>query len=90
MKQDPDIVLRMIDDLYKQIAPLLRGKAQAVVLLTFVRVVVGMLRRADDDTRDKIIEAIPVTLRGTLELYDREHPRANGAAKPRTPPARPS
>ena len=90
MKQDPDLILRMIDDLHHKIEPLLRGKSQAVVLLTFIRAISSMLSTADDDTRDKIIEAIPVTLRGTLELYDREHPRANGAATPRTPPARPS
>ena len=90
MKQDPDLILRMIDDLHNRIEPLLRGKSQAVVLLTFIRAICSMLSNADDDTRDKIIEAIPVTLRGTLELYDQTHPRANGAAKPRTPPVRPS
>jgi len=88
--KDPDLILRRIDDLYDEIEPLLRGKEKAVVLLTFLRVISSMLSRADDDTRDKIIEAIPVTLRGTLELYDQEHPRANGAAKPRTPLARSS
>jgi len=90
MKQDPDLILHMIDDLYGEIEPLLRGKSQAVILLMFIRAICSMLSKADDDTRDKIIEAIPVTLRGTLELYDQTHPRANGAAKPRTPPARSS
>ena len=90
MKQDPELILHMIDDLHGKIEPLLRGKSQAVVLLTFIRAICSMLSKADDDTRDKIIDAIPATLRGTLELYDREHPRANGAAKPRTPPVRPS
>ena len=90
MKQDPDLILHMIDDLYGEIEPLLRGKSRAVILLMFIRAICSMLSKADDDTRDKIIEAIPVTLRGTLELYDQTHPRANGAAKPRTPPVRPS
>jgi hypothetical protein len=90
MKQDPDLILHMIDDLHGQIEPLLRGKSQAVILLTFIRAISSMLSTADDGTRDKIIEAIPVTLRGTLELYDQKHPRANGAATPRTPPARSS
>jgi len=88
--KDPDLILRRIDGLYDEIEPLLRGKEKAVVLLTFLRVIASMLSRADDGTRDKIIDAIPVTLRGTLELYDQEHPRANGAATPRTPPARSS
>jgi hypothetical protein len=88
--KDQDLILRRIDGLYDEIEPLLRGKEKAVVLLTFLRVIASMLSHADDDTRDKIIEAIPVTLRGTLELYDQEHPRANGASTPRTPPARPS
>ena len=90
MKKDPDLILRRIDSLYDEIEPLLRGKEQAVVLLTFLRLISSMLSHADDDTRDKIIKAIPVTLRGTLELYDQDHPRANGAATPRTPPGRPS
>jgi len=88
--KDPDLVLHKIDDLHDRIAPLLRGQEQAVVLLTFLRAISAMLSHADDDTRDKIIDAIPVTLRGTLELYDQQHPRANGAAKPRTPLARSS
>ena len=88
--KDPDLVLHKIDDLHDKIAPLLRGQEQAVVLLTFLRAISAMLSHADDDTRDKIIKAIPVTLRGTLELYDQDHPRANGAATPRTPPGRPS
>ena len=88
--KDPDFVLHKIDDLHDKIAPLLRGQEQAVVLLTFLRAISAMLSHAGDDTRDKIIDAIPVTLRGTLELYDQQHPRANGAAKPRTPPVRPS
>ena len=90
MKQDPELILHMIDDLHDKIEPLLRGKSQAVVLLTFIRAICSMLSHADDDTRDKIIDAIPVTLRGTLELYDQKHPHANGAATPRKPPARPS
>jgi len=87
---DTPLVERMVDDLYKQVEPVIRDKAKAVVLLTFIRAIATMLARTDDTTRDKIIDAIPVTLRGTLELYDQTHPRANGAAKPRTPPARPS
>ena len=88
MKKDPDLVLHKIDELHDKIEPLLRGQEQAVVLLTFLRAISAMLSHADDDTRDKIIDAIPVTLRGTLELYDQQHPRANGAAMLRTPPAR--
>jgi len=88
--KDPDLVLHKIDDLHDKIAPLLRGHEQAVVLLTFLRAISAMLSDADDDTRDKVIDAIPVTLRGTLELYDQQHPRANGAATLRKPPARPS
>ena len=87
---DADLANRMVEDLYRQIEPIMRGKAKAVVLLTLIRVVATMLARTDPDTRDKIIDAIPVTLRGTLELYDQQHPRANGAAMLRTPPARPS
>ena len=87
---DVDLANHMVEDLYRQIEPIMRGKAKAVVLLTLIRVVATMLARTDDATRDKIIDAIPVTLRGTLDQFDREHPRANGAAKPRTPPARPS
>ena len=85
--KDPDLVLHKIDDLHDKIAPLLRGQEQAVVLLTFLRVIASMLSRADDGTRDKIIDAIPVTLRGTLDQFDREHPRANGEATLRKPPA---
>ena len=87
---DSALVNRMVDDLYKQVEPIIRDKAKAVILLTFIRAIATMLANSDDDTRDKIIDAIPVTLRGTLEHYDREHPRANGAATPRTPPARSS
>ena len=90
MKQDPDLILHMIDDLHGEIEPLLRGKSQAVILLMFIRAICSMLSKADDDTRDKIIDAIPVTLRGTLAHFDEQHPRANGAATPRKPPARPS
>ena len=84
------LVNRMVDDLYKQVEPVIRDKAKAVVLLTFIRAIATMLARTDDATRDKIIDAIPVTLRGTIDQFDREHPRANGAAKPRKPPARSS
>jgi len=87
---DADLVNRMVDDLYRQIEPILRDKAKAVVLLTLIRAIATMLARSDDRTRDAIIGAIPITLRGTLALHDREHPRANGAATPRTPPARSS
>ena len=87
---DVDLANHMVEDLYRQIEPIMRGKAKAVVLLTLIRVVATMLARTDGDTRDKIIDAIPVTLRGTLELYDQQHPRANGAATLRTPPGRPS
>ncbi len=87
---DADLVIRLADDLYRQVEPILRGKAKAVVLLTFIRAIASMIVHLDDDTREKIIDAIPVTLRGTIDQFDREHPRANGAAKPRTPPARPS
>ena len=92
MKPTTDVNLanHMVEDLYRQIEPIMRGKAKAVVLLTLIRVVATMLARTDPDTRDKIIDAIPVTLRGTLAILDEQHPRANGAAKPRTPPARPS
>jgi len=58
-----------------------------VVLLTLIRVVATMLARTDGDTRDKIIDAIPVTLRGTLANFDEQHPRANGAATPRARPS---
>jgi len=84
------LVNRMVDDLYKQVEPVIRDKAKAVVLLTFIRAIATMLARTDDATRDKIIDAIPVTLRGTLAHFDEQHPRANGAATPRKPPARPS
>jgi hypothetical protein len=87
---DPDLILHMIDDLHGKLEALLHGKSQAVVLLTFVRVVAAMLARTDNDTREAIIEAIPITLRGTLAHFDEQHPHANGAATPRTPPARPS
>ena len=87
---DVDLANHMVEDLYRQIEPIMRGKAKAVVLLTLIRVVATMLARTDGDTRDKIIDAIPITLRGTLAHFDEQHPRANGAAKPRTPPARPS
>jgi hypothetical protein len=87
---DVDLANHMVEDLYRQIEPIMRGKAKAVVLLTLIRVVATMLARTDGDTRDKIIDAIPVTLRGTLAMFDEQHPRANGAAKPRTPPVRPS
>jgi hypothetical protein len=89
-KPNPDLVISLADDLYRQVEPILRGKAKAVVLLTFIRAIASMIVHLDDDTRDAIIGAIPITLRGTLDQFDREHPRANGAAKPRTPPARPS
>jgi len=87
---DVDLANHMVEDLYRQIEPIMRGKAKAVVLLTLIRVVATMLARTDGDTRDKIIDAIPITLRGTLAHFDEQHPRANGAATPRTPPARPS
>jgi hypothetical protein len=87
---DVDIVNRMVDDLYKKVEPILRNKAKAVVLMTLIRAIATMLARADDHTRDAIIGAIPVTLRGTLAHFDEQHPRANGAAKPRTPPVRSS
>ena len=87
---DADLVNRMVDDLYRQIEPILRDKAKAVVLLTLIRAIATMLARSDDRTREAIVEAIPVTLRNTLALHDREYPRANGAATPRKPPARPS
>ena len=87
---DADLANHMVEDLYRQIEPIMRGKAKAVVLLTFIRAIATMLARTDDTTREKIIEAIPVTLRGTLANFDEQHPRANGAATPRTPPARSS
>lgn len=87
---DTPLVNRMVDDLYRQIEPILRDKAKAIVLLTLIRAIATMLTRSDDHTRDKIIEAIPITLRGTLAHFDEQHPHANGAATPRTPPARPS
>ena len=67
---DADLANRMVEDLYRQIEPIMRGKAKAVVLLTLIRVVATMLARTDPDTRDKIIDAIPVTLRGTLAMFD--------------------
>ena len=87
MKQDPDLILHMIDDLHGKLESLLRGKSQAAVLLAFIRVIAAMLARADDGTREAIIEAIPVTLWSTLDQFDREHPRANGEATLRKPPA---
>jgi hypothetical protein len=84
------LVNRMVDDLYRQLEPILRDKAKAIVLLTLIRAIATMLARSDDHTRDKIIEAIPITLRGTLDHFDQEHPRANGEATLRKPPARPS
>jgi len=90
VKPNPDLVIGMADDLYRQVEPILRGKAKAVVLLTFIRAIASMIVHLDDDTREKIIDAIPITLRGTIDQFDREHPRANGAAKPRKPPARSS
>ena len=80
-KPNPDLVINLADDLYRQVEPILRGKAKAVVLLTLIRVVATMLARTDGDTRDKIIDAIPVTLRGTLAMFDEQHPRTNGAAR---------
>jgi hypothetical protein len=80
----------MVEDLYRQIEPILRDKSKAIVLMTMIRAIATMLARTDDTTRDKIIDAIPVTLRGTLAHFDEQHPRANGAATPRTPPVRPS
>ena len=87
---DTPLVNRMVEDLYRQIEPILRDKSKAIVLMTMIRAIATMLARTDDTTRDKIIDAIPVTLRGTLAHFDEQHPRANGAATPRTPPVRPS
>jgi hypothetical protein len=84
---DTPLVNRMVDDLYRQIEPMLRDKAKAIVLLTLIRAIATMLAHSDDSTREAIIEAIPVTLRGTLGHFDQEHPRANGEATLRKPPA---
>jgi len=84
---DTPLVNRMVDDLYRQLEPILRDKAKAIVLLTLIRAIATMLTRSDDQTREAIIEAIPITLRGTLDHFDQEHPHANGAATLRKPPA---